>query len=87
MTARVTTPEQRARYREASTFVLRFGKHEGKALDVIGTSDLRYLVWLRESMSKGVRHGDKGSVTYEMLCRYLADPDIADAASRFSRER
>lgn len=81
MTAHVTTPEQRARYREAASFVLGFGKHAGKALDVIGTSDLAYLVWLRGSLSKGVSPFDKGSVTYELLCRYLDDPVIAEAVA------
>ncbi len=82
MTAHITTPKERARYREAAAFVLNFGKHQGKTLDAIGTVDIPYLVWLRTSMAKGVPKGDKGPVSYEMLCWYLDDPAIAEAVAQ-----
>lgn len=60
------------KFQEAKRYIVRFGKHAGRTLDQIGSTDggLKYLDWLRGW--EGVRPDTK-----EAVDAYLNHPPIA----------
>ncbi len=83
MTAHVTTPESRARFAEAASFVMTFGMHKCRRLDDIAATNrgLGYLCWLRTTW--GTVDGALGVA----LRTYLDDPAIADAVASMDERR
>ena len=66
-------------FKNAAAFIMPFGKHRGKTLDAIASTDdgLQYLDWLRgERESKGQPPFVKASALNEALAAYLDDPAI-----------
>ena len=65
-------------YKEAAAFVMPFGKHKGRTLDTIASTDdgLKYLDWLRGERSWGRRDIDSA------LAAYLDDAAIKREVAR-----
>ncbi len=67
-------------FKSAANFAMPFGKHKGKALDVIATTDegLLYLDWLAGYVGYGIQ----GKEAKEAIDVYLADSTISKEVQR-----
>ena len=68
-------------YKEAAAFVMPFGKHKGRTLDTIASTDdgLKYLDWLRGERSSG---GGRNRNVDSALAAYLDDAAIKREVAR-----